>query len=192
MKSKKKAKLCLENSKKEGGRYRPNQWELRVCKIWNLNVFPKYKRKLFKNLKQIKNGNRIMVKTLPWMLCEKLQTVWWLQWLSSEDNPGMDMCSHSGKGDIGIYADFRASSLAAGWMRSKETERRQGAIYSKVLTWIANAGDMRDRFNPCVRKIPRRRCGNPHQYSCLENFMKRGAWWATIHSCTGSDITEVT
>ena len=23
--------------------------------------------------------------------------------------------------------------------------------------------------------------GNPLQYSCLENPMDRGAWWATIH-----------
>ena len=23
--------------------------------------------------------------------------------------------------------------------------------------------------------------GNPIQYSCLENSMDRGAWWATIH-----------
>ena len=23
--------------------------------------------------------------------------------------------------------------------------------------------------------------GNPHQYSCLENPMDRGAWWATVH-----------
>ena len=23
--------------------------------------------------------------------------------------------------------------------------------------------------------------GNPLQYSCLENFMGRGAWWATVH-----------
>ena len=23
--------------------------------------------------------------------------------------------------------------------------------------------------------------GNPLQYSCLENFMDRGAWWATVH-----------
>ena len=22
--------------------------------------------------------------------------------------------------------------------------------------------------------------GNPLQYSCLENFMDRGAWWATV------------
>ena len=23
--------------------------------------------------------------------------------------------------------------------------------------------------------------GNPLQYSCLENSMDRGAWWATVH-----------
>ena len=26
--------------------------------------------------------------------------------------------------------------------------------------------------------------GNPLQYSCLENFMARGAWWATVHEVT--------
>ena len=26
--------------------------------------------------------------------------------------------------------------------------------------------------------------GNPLQYSCLENSMGRGAWWATVHGVT--------
>ena len=26
--------------------------------------------------------------------------------------------------------------------------------------------------------------GNPLQYSCLENFMDRGAWWVTVHGVT--------
>ena len=36
--------------------------------------------------------------------------------------------------------------------------------------------------------------GNPLQYSCLENFMDRGAWWATVHgvaksrTCDKSDM----
>ena len=34
--------------------------------------------------------------------------------------------------------------------------------------------------------------GSPLQYSCLENPMDRGAWWATVHGVTGSDTTEVT
>ena len=28
--------------------------------------------------------------------------------------------------------------------------------------------------------------GNPLQYSCLENTMDRGAWWATVHRVTKS------
>ena len=28
--------------------------------------------------------------------------------------------------------------------------------------------------------------GNPLQYSCLENPLDRGAWWATIHGVTKS------
>ena len=28
--------------------------------------------------------------------------------------------------------------------------------------------------------------GNPLQYSCLENPMDRGAWWATVHVVTKS------
>ena len=32
--------------------------------------------------------------------------------------------------------------------------------------------------------------GNQLQYSCLENPMDRGAWWATIHGVAKSDKTE--
>ena len=32
--------------------------------------------------------------------------------------------------------------------------------------------------------------GNPLQYSCLENPMDRGAWWATARGVTESDMTE--
>ena len=31
---------------------------------------------------------------------------------------------------------------------------------------------------------------NPVQYSCLENPMDRGAWWAAVHGCKESGTTE--
>ena len=34
--------------------------------------------------------------------------------------------------------------------------------------------------------------GNPLQYSCLENPMEKGAWWATVYGVVESDTTEAT
>ena len=48
------------------------------------------------------------------------------------------------------------------------------------------------RFNQDLDSIPGLgRCpgvgnGNSLQYSCLENFMDKGAWWATVHEVTTS------
>ena len=46
-------------------------------------------------------------------------------------------------------------------------------------------------FDPWVRKIRRRRNGNPLQYSCLENPMDKGAWQTTVHGVAKSDTTEL-
>ena len=35
-----------------------------------------------------------------------------------------------------------------------------------------------------LERSPGERNGNPLQYSCLENSMDRGAWWATVHGVT--------
>ena len=39
---------------------------------------------------------------------------------------------------------------------------------------------------PWWGRSPGIRNGNPLQYSCLENPMDRGAWWATVHGVTKS------
>ena len=46
----------------------------------------------------------------------------------------------------------------------------------------ANAGDKRDMGSiPGSGRSPGGGHNNPLQYSCLENPMDRGAWWATVH-----------
>ena len=37
---------------------------------------------------------------------------------------------------------------------------------------------------PGLGRAPGGENGNPLQYSCLENFMDRGACWATVHGVT--------
>ena len=50
-----------------------------------------------------------------------------------------------------------------------------------------NAGDIRDSGSlPEWGRLPGGGHGNPFQYSCLENPMDRGAWWATVHKTAKS------
>ena len=39
---------------------------------------------------------------------------------------------------------------------------------------------------PVSGRSPRRGNGNPLQYSCLENHIDQGAWWATVHGVAKS------
>ena len=55
---------------------------------------------------------------------------------------------------------------------SKDVYKRQGSIPGlRISSGVGN--------------------GNPLQYSCLENSMDRGAWWATVQRITEElDMTE--
>ena len=48
----------------------------------------------------------------------------------------------------------------------------------------ANAGD--EGSTPGSGRSPGGGNGNPLQYSCLENPMDRGAWWAVVHGVAKS------
>ena len=51
----------------------------------------------------------------------------------------------------------------------------------------AKAGDTRNMDSvPGSERSPGVGNGNPLQYSCMENSMDRGAWWATVHGITKS------
>ena len=52
-------------------------------------------------------------------------------------------------------------------------------------TWVRDLGSI-----PGLGRSPGEGNGNPLQYSCLENSMDRGAWWATVHGIAESNVTE--
>ena len=53
-----------------------------------------------------------------------------------------------------------------------------------VKTLPSNAGSL--GLIPGSGISPREGNDKPLQYSCLENSMDRGAWWATVHGVTKS------
>ena len=61
--------------------------------------------------------------------------------------------------------------------------KRKGSHLALVIkNPPANAGSARDvGLIPGLGRSPGKGNGNPLQYSCLENSMDRGAWWATVH-----------
>ena len=67
-------------------------------------------------------------------------------------------------------------------------------VVLEVKNLPANSGNIRDSsLIPGSGRSPGGGHGNPLQYSCLENPMDRGAWWATVHGgCKESDTTEAT
>ena len=68
---------------------------------------------------------------------------------------------------------------------------------SQVTQWVKNPPAMQE-MQADASSVPRweRSSGGGHssplQYSCLENPMDRGAWWATVHRVAESNTTEVT
>ena len=55
---------------------------------------------------------------------------------------------------------------------------------SEVKASACNVGDLGSI--PGLGRSPGEGNCNPLQYSCLENPMDRGAWWATVHGVTKS------
>ena len=53
-----------------------------------------------------------------------------------------------------------------------------GSVVNNPPTSAGNAGDM--DLIPGSGRSPGVGNSNPLQYSCLENPMDRGAWWATV------------
>ena len=80
---------------------------------------------------------------------------------------------------VSIYLYLYLHNGASLWLSSKESPCNAGA-----------AGDV--GLIPGLGRSPGGGHSNPLQYSCLENPVDRGAWWATVHRVAESDMTEHT
>ena len=88
-----------------------------------------------------------------------------------------------------IHGVARSRTLLSDW-----TELKTALLQSKGFSGgtsgkepACNTGDLRDTGSvPGSGTYPGEGNGNPLQYSCLENPMDRGAWWATVHGVTKS------
>ena len=63
--------------------------------------------------------------------------------------------------------------------------------YSLVAQKVKNPPAMKETQVPSLGQEDPVEKGNPLQYSCLENPMGRGAWWATVHGVTKSRTKTV-
>ena len=61
------------------------------------------------------------------------------------------------------------------------------SLVAQMVKASASAYDVGDLGSiPRLGRSPGEGNGNPHQYSCLENSMDGGAWWATVHGVAKS------
>ena len=98
-------------------------------------------------------------------------------------------------------------SVNQSWPSSESNFWDLVMLYVSILRWLywasqvalavknlpSNAGNVRDTGSiPGLGRSPGGGHGNLLQYSCLDNPMDRGAWWATVPGVTESDTTEAT
>ena len=63
-----------------------------------------------------------------------------------------------------------------------QTQLSTAQVVLVVKNPPVNTADKRDLGSiPGLGRSPRGENGNPLQFSCLENYMDRGAWRATVH-----------
>ena len=106
---------------------------------------------------------------LGWFVCDLIQTKNW-----NFETFQVSIEKQIGEGEVWLRTlESLPISGFPRWLHGKES--------------ACNAGDAEDTdLIPGLGRSPGRGNVSPLQYSCLDNLMDRGAWWATVHGVTKS------
>ena len=90
---------------------------------------------------------------------------------------GWQLKAEQGRGTPGLVREWK-----------RRTEAVLGSVCNCPGFWGASQGGSEGKESTCIAgdpgsipglgRSPGEGNGNPLQYSCLENFLDRGAWWA--------------
>ena len=122
----------------------------------------------------------------------------WVQSLGREDPLEKEMATHSSTlawkipwiEEPGRLQSMVSQRVGHNWATSVSVSVVENLGASQVALVVRNLpanGDLRDVGSiPGSGRSPGGGHGNPLKYSCLENPMDRGVWWATVHGVTRS------
>ena len=90
----------------------------------------------------------------------------------------------------GIFLDQGLNRCLLHWQADSFPLSHQGSL----LLWVLSLAFLSSFFWVVVLSLPGEGNGNSLQYSCLENPMGRGAWWAAVHgvSKSGTRLSDFT
>ena len=100
--------------------------------------------------------------------------------LNRDSNFSLILFMFANDGERTTVIDFRVPNIFLCKCSNVQVWALPGGSDSKELPY--NVGDLGSI--PGLGRSPGEGNGNPLQYSCLEDFMDRGAWWARVHGIT--------
>ena len=155
-----------------GWNQKPDDWG-----AWNTTLFPPHQPGRGRS-HTLQPFLQLFIKTLPW------NASWSLGFLSTSYlfslvGPAINLSQgQKTKSTPAFFLFFNLHCISCSVLRA-----------SLVVQTVESACSAGDRGSiPGSGRSPGEGHGNPLQYSCLENPMDRGAWWATVHGVAKSQI----
>ena len=99
--------------------------------------------------------------------------------------------------DSSVGKESACNAGDPGWFLAQDVSLEKGKATHSSILGLPGGSDSKEfacyvgglSSIPGLGRSPGEGNGYPLQYSCMENPVDRGAWWATVHGVTESDTT---